>query len=115
MRPGSSLVPDTVSEVLFKCIYPSLKIAIAFPSQLQTPSVDTSSEITHLIGGSPLRTSDLVVMIVEVDVPGSQPIAPHKLIVARRPLIFCVARQHTLQAHTHALDILYRAPALLAE
>lgn len=43
-------IPDSASEVLFKCIeHPSANMTIAFPLQLQTPSVNVSSERGHLI------------------------------------------------------------------
>lgn len=59
--------------------------------------------------------SNGAVVVVEVDVPGPQPVPPHKLLVAGRALVLGVAREHALYAHADTLDILHGAPALLAE
>ena len=61
------------------------------------------------------RTSHVVIVIIEINVLWPQAVGAHKLLVARRPLVLCVTRQHALQAHTDALDVLDGAPALLAE
>lgn len=71
-------------------------------------------EATQLTA-APVGASDLIVVVIEVDVPGPQPIALHEFIVARRSLILRVASQHALQAHTNALDVLYGTPALLTK
>lgn len=70
---------------------PSANMTVAFPLQLQTPSVDISSERSHWTECSPRRSSDLIIVVIEVDIPGSQPVALHELIIARRSLILCVA------------------------
>lgn len=54
-------------------------------------------------------------MVVELNVPGPLPVCADELLVAGGPLVLGVARQHALQAHAHALDVLDGAPALLAE
>ena len=54
-------------------------------------------------------------MVVEIDIPRSEPVCPYELLVAGRPLILRVPCQHALQAHAHTLDILHGAPALLSE
>lgn len=59
--------------------------------------------------------SDLVIVIVEIDVPRPQSIAPDEFLVPGRALVFGVARQHALQGHAHALNVLHRAPSLLAQ
>lgn len=59
--------------------------------------------------------SDLVIVVVEIDVPRPQTVAPDKFLVPRRALILGVTRQHALQRHTHALNVLHRAPSLLAK
>jgi hypothetical protein len=56
-----------------------------------------------------------VIMVVEVDVSRAKPVSSHKLVVARWSLVFGVARQHALNAHAYALDVLDRAPTLGAE
>jgi hypothetical protein len=58
---------------------------------------------------------NVIVMVIEIDVLGSLSVAPDKLFVARRPFVLAVARQHALDAHAHALDVLHGAPALRAE
>lgn len=58
---------------------------------------------------------NFVVMVVEIDVPRPQSIAPDELLVTRRALVLGVARQHALQGHAHALNVLHRAPSLLAQ
>jgi len=54
-------------------------------------------------------------MVEKVDIPWPSPVGSHKLRIALRPLILGVAREHALQTHAHALDVLYGTPALLAE
>lgn len=54
-------------------------------------------------------------MVVEIDIPWPQSIAPDKVLVTRRAFILGVARQHALQGHAHALDILHWTPSLLAQ
>jgi len=54
-------------------------------------------------------------MIEVVDFPGSQSIVPNKLFISRRTFAFSVTREHALNAHADTLDILHRAPALLAQ
>jgi hypothetical protein len=61
------------------------------------------------------RPSNLVIMIVEINVAGSQPVAPDKLFITRRSFSFAVSREHALYAHTHTFHILYRTPALSSE
>lgn len=51
----------------------------------------------------------------EVDISRSLRVPPHKLLIPRRSLVLVVPREHTLQAHTYALNIVYRAPALLIQ
>lgn len=58
---------------------------------------------------------NFVVMVVEIDVPRPQSVAPYELFVSRRPLILGVSCQHALQGHAHALNVLHRAPSLLAQ
>lgn len=58
---------------------------------------------------------DLIIMVVEVDVPRSQPVASHKLLVSGGALILDVAGQHALQAHAYALNVLDGTPALMTE
>ena len=54
-------------------------------------------------------------MVEKVNVFRPQAVGFHKLLVPWRPLVLGVAREHALQAHANALNILYWAPALLAE
>lgn len=61
------------------------------------------------------NTSDLVVVEHKVDVPRSLRVVLDKVLVARRPLLLCVAGEHALQADTHALHVVNRAPALFVE
>jgi hypothetical protein len=61
------------------------------------------------------NTSDLVVVEHKVDVPRSLRVVLDKVLVTRRPLLLCVAGEHALQADTHALHIVNRAPALFVE
>lgn len=56
-----------------------------------------------------------VVVVVKLNVPGPLPVPADELLVARRAFVLGVARQHALQAHAHALDVLDGAPPLLAE
>lgn len=59
--------------------------------------------------------SNCSVVVIEVDVLGTQAVPPHKFLVAGRPLVLSVTRQHALDAHAHTLDVLDGTPALLAE
>lgn len=43
------------------------------------------------------------------------PIIFHKELIPLGPLVAAVARQHALQAHAHALDVLHGAPARLVQ
>lgn len=54
-------------------------------------------------------------MVVEVDVFRAQAVASDEFFVSRWAFVLGIACQHTLQAHAHALHILNRAPALLAQ
>ncbi|KAI7165223.1 hypothetical protein KC349_g138 [Hortaea werneckii] len=54
-------------------------------------------------------------MIQKVDIPGPRAVRPHKLSIPRRPLRLRVARQHTLDADTDALDVMHGAPPLRVE
>jgi hypothetical protein len=56
-----------------------------------------------------------VIVVEKVNVFRPQAVAAYKLLVPWRSLILSVAREHALQAHAHALDILHGAPPLLAE
>lgn len=54
-------------------------------------------------------------MILKPDIPRPLRVQPHKVVVPGRPLVLRVARQHALQAHAHALDVLHGRPAGRAE
>ena len=56
-----------------------------------------------------------VIVVEKVDIFRPQAVAAHKLLVPWRALTLSVSREHALQAHADALDILHRAPPLLAE
>lgn len=57
-------------------------------------------------------SSHRTILINKSNIPGPLSIPPHKLLIPRRALRPRVPRQHTLNTHTHALDILHGAPAL---
>lgn len=52
-----------------------------------------------------------VIVIVKLDVLRPCLVRADKVGVAFGPVVLCVAREHALDAHTYALDILYGAPA----
>lgn len=54
-------------------------------------------------------------MVVELDVLWSEAVPADKVLVPLRALVLGVPRQHALQAHADALDVLHRTPSLLAE
>ena len=54
-------------------------------------------------------------MIHKTDIPRALRITPHKRLIALRSLILRVPCQHALDTHAHALNILHRAPARVAE
>jgi hypothetical protein len=67
------------------------------------------------LGGIRFPTLHVIIVVVEVDIPRSEAVRAYKVLVARRPLVLGVARQHALQAHADALDVLNGAPPLLAK
>ena len=50
-------------------------------------------------------------MILKPYIPRSLRIPPHKFLIPGWPLVLRVPRQHALQTHTDALDILHRTPS----
>lgn len=52
-----------------------------------------------------------VIVIVELDVLRSRLVCADEVGVAFGPVVLCIAREHALDAHTYALDILYGTPA----
>jgi len=54
-------------------------------------------------------------MILKPYIPRPLRIQPHEILVPRGALVLRVARQHALQAHAHALDVLHGRPAGRAE
>lgn len=54
-------------------------------------------------------------MVVEINIPWPQSIAPDKFFITRRAFVLGISRQHALQGHAHALNVLHRAPSLLAQ
>jgi hypothetical protein len=56
-----------------------------------------------------------IIVVIEFDVPRTQPVAPHKLLISWRALVLGVAGKHTLNAHAYALNVLDGTPALLAQ
>lgn len=58
---------------------------------------------------------NMVVVIDELDIAWSLPVASDKFVIASRSLIERVARQHALDAHAYALCVLNWAPALAAQ
>lgn len=65
---------------------------------------------------SPSRpASNRAILIDKSNVPWPLRISSDKLLIARRPLIFCITGQHALEAHAYRLHILDGRPALRAE
>lgn len=54
-------------------------------------------------------------MINKTNIPRPLGITPHKLLIPLRPLVLRVPRQHALDTHADALDVLHRAPPRRAE
>ena len=54
-------------------------------------------------------------MVVEADVPRPLSIPPHEVVITGWPLVLGVARQHALNAHAYAFDILHGAPSLATQ
>ena len=63
----------------------------------------------------PHKLSNSTIFIAKPDIPRSLRIPLYKLLVPRRTLILGISRQHTLQTHGHALDVLDGTPAGGAE
>lgn len=59
--------------------------------------------------------SNLLIVIVEINVPRPPPVRRHKLLIALGSRVDRVPAEHALQAHAYALDVLHGRPALLAE
>ena len=58
-----------------------------------------------------MRHLYFVIVIVELDVLRPRLVCADEVGVAFGTVVFCVAREHALDAHTYALNILYGAPA----
>ena len=56
-----------------------------------------------------------VIVVIELNVPRTKSIAPHKFLIPWRTLVLGVACQHALNAHTDALHVLYWTPTLLTK
>ena len=54
-------------------------------------------------------------MVVEINVFRTESIGAYKLIISGWALVLRITRQHALDAHADALDVLYGAPSLLAK
>ncbi len=54
-------------------------------------------------------------MVIELHVPGTQPVAPDELFVPRWTLVLRVARKHALNTHANALYVLDWTPTLSTE
>lgn len=52
-----------------------------------------------------LPSLDLVIVKHEVDIPRPLCVVSHEILVSRRPLLLGVARQHALQTHADALNV----------
>lgn len=65
----------------------------------------------------PTSTASLhrVIIIVEADVPRTERVPPNELLIPGRSLVLGVPRQHALDAHADALDVLDGTPSLIAE
>lgn len=55
--------------------------------------------------------SDVIIIILKMDIPWPAPIRHDKILVPWRSFIACIRRQHTLDTNTDALDRLHRRPA----
>ena len=55
------------------------------------------------------------ILIDEPDVSGPLCVPANEILVAGGTLVFGVARQHALDAHADALDVVHGAPALVAK
>jgi hypothetical protein len=54
------------------------------------------------------RPSYLVIMKHKIDIPRPLRVIPHEVFISLGPLLLRITRQHALQTHTHALDIMHR-------
>jgi hypothetical protein len=59
--------------------------------------------------------SHVVIVVIELDILRPKPISADKFLISLGSFVLRVPRQHALQAHADALDILHRRPPLLAE
>ena len=59
--------------------------------------------------------SDVIIVVVEINILRPQSVGSDELFISRRSLVLCVPRQHALQTHADAFDILYGTPPLLAQ
>lgn len=88
-------------------LLPSSGVSLERHANPQTPYSPTPHH-HHL----PAHPSHRTILINKPNIPGPLRIPPHKLLIPRRPLGPRVPRQHALDAHAHAFDILNGAPAL---
>lgn len=55
--------------------------------------------------------SDVIIIILEMNIPWPAPIRHDKILVPGRSFIACIRRQHTLDTNTDAFDRLHGRPA----
>ena len=89
---------------------PTYAIATTAPSKLHA-KLNRPTELLQ----TPSIPSHRIILIVKPYIPRPLRVPPHKVLVTRRPLVLTVPRQHALDAHAHALDVLHGAPAGAAE
>lgn len=99
------------------CIIPARKRALLKHKQrsLRSTKEDQKTPKTTKVPGASNEELNGIVVVVELNIPRPLPVGAYKFLIAGGPLVLGVSRQHALQAHTHALDVLDGAPALLAE
>jgi hypothetical protein len=65
----------------------------------------------HIVPSLPSIPLNLLIMENKANIPRPLCIIPHKILISLRPLLLRVAREHTLQTNTHALDVVDGRPA----
>lgn len=92
------------------------------PAQMQ-PSPQTNpiqsnpiqSKTAYTLRHQPAPSSNIIIIILKVNIPRPTAIRNHEIAVPRRPLVARIRRQHTLDTHADALDRLHGRPPGRAE
>lgn len=76
---------------------------LLFPLSIYTPPKEKAHQ------------SNIIIIILEVNIPRPPLIIRHKITIPRRPLVTRIRRQHALDTHAHTLHRLHGRPSRRAQ